>query len=133
MSVDDTTGVSRSGSDNPDSDHSPAPRESRTPDDSNGPTPQGDVRSSGLAHQATIAGDRIFEWLSKGVGLFVLIVVVAIGIDLLIQAIPSISKDNANFLLSSDVTFDRKLKEALIAFRLEQAFTKDRILELYLN
>src|SRR5690606_26906519 len=38
-----------------------------------------------------------------------------------------------NFLLSSDVTFDRKLKEALIAFRLEQAFTKDRILELYLN
>ncbi|MGZ8178646.1 phosphate ABC transporter permease subunit PstC [Williamsia sp. SKLECPSW1] len=102
MSVDDTTGVSRSGSDNPDSDHSPAPRESRTPDDSNGPTPQGDVRSSGLAHQATIAGDRIFEWLSKGVGLFVLIVVVAIGIDLLIQAIPSISKDNANFLLSSD-------------------------------
>lgn len=38
-----------------------------------------------------------------------------------------------NFLLSSDVTFDRKLKEALIAFRLEQAFSKDRILELYLN
>ncbi len=38
-----------------------------------------------------------------------------------------------NFLLTSDVTFDRKLKEALIAFRLEQAFTKDRILELYLN
>ncbi|MEQ9798029.1 PBP1A family penicillin-binding protein [Parvibaculum sp.] len=38
-----------------------------------------------------------------------------------------------NFLLSSDVTFERKLKEALIAIRLEQAFTKDEILELYLN
>ncbi|WP_293341433.1 penicillin-binding protein 1A [Parvibaculum sp.] len=38
-----------------------------------------------------------------------------------------------NFLLSSDVTLDRKLKEALIAIRLEQAFTKDQILELYLN
>ncbi|MEP4733822.1 penicillin-binding protein 1A [Parvibaculum sp.] len=38
-----------------------------------------------------------------------------------------------NFLLSSDVTLDRKLKEALIAIRLEQAFSKDRILELYLN
>ena len=38
-----------------------------------------------------------------------------------------------NFLLSSDVTLDRKLREALIAIRLEQAFTKDQILELYLN
>jgi penicillin-binding protein 1A len=38
-----------------------------------------------------------------------------------------------NFLLSSDVTLNRKLKEALIAIRLEQAFTKDEILELYLN
>ncbi len=38
-----------------------------------------------------------------------------------------------NFLLSSDVTLDRKLKEALIAIRLEQAFSKDQILELYLN
>ena len=38
-----------------------------------------------------------------------------------------------NFLLSSDVTLDRKLREALIAIRLEQAFSKDQILELYLN
>ncbi len=38
-----------------------------------------------------------------------------------------------NFLLSSDVTFDRKLREALLALRLERAFTKDQILELYLN
>jgi penicillin-binding protein 1A len=38
-----------------------------------------------------------------------------------------------NFLLSSDRTIERKLKEALLAFRIEEAFTKDQILELYLN
>lgn len=38
-----------------------------------------------------------------------------------------------NFLLSSERTFDRKLKEALLAQRIEQAFTKPQILELYLN
>jgi penicillin-binding protein 1A len=38
-----------------------------------------------------------------------------------------------NFLLSSDVTVERKVKEALLALKLERAFTKDQILELYLN
>ncbi len=38
-----------------------------------------------------------------------------------------------NFLLSSEVSWDRKIKEAILAFRIERAFTKDRILELYLN
>jgi penicillin-binding protein 1A len=38
-----------------------------------------------------------------------------------------------NFLLSNEVTLERKVKEALLAFRIEQAFTKDQILELYLN
>ena len=38
-----------------------------------------------------------------------------------------------NFLLSSDQRLERKVKEALIARRIEQAFTKDEILELYLN
>ncbi|MGB3808985.1 MAG: penicillin-binding protein 1A [Parvibaculum sp.] len=38
-----------------------------------------------------------------------------------------------NFLLNSDRTLTRKLKEALIALRLEKAYTKDKILELYLN
>ena len=35
--------------------------------------------------------------------------------------------------LSSDKTFRRKLKEAILAWRIEQQFTKDQILELYLN
>ncbi|WEX78661.1 penicillin-binding protein 1A [Sinorhizobium numidicum] len=38
-----------------------------------------------------------------------------------------------NFLLTSDQTIDRKIKEAILSFRIEQAYSKDRILELYLN
>lgn len=38
-----------------------------------------------------------------------------------------------NFFLSPEQTFDRKIKEALLAFRLEATFSKDKILELYLN
>jgi len=38
-----------------------------------------------------------------------------------------------NFLLTSDQTMERKLKEAILAIRIERAFTKEQILELYLN
>ncbi|MEM9989596.1 MAG: transglycosylase domain-containing protein, partial [Pseudomonadota bacterium] len=38
-----------------------------------------------------------------------------------------------NFLLTADQKLKRKVKEALIARRMEKAFTKDHILELYLN
>ena len=38
-----------------------------------------------------------------------------------------------NFLLSNEVSIDRKLKEAILAFRIERVLTKERILELYLN
>ncbi|MBI1211611.1 MAG: PBP1A family penicillin-binding protein [Alphaproteobacteria bacterium] len=38
-----------------------------------------------------------------------------------------------NFLLSSEVSLERKIKEWMLAFRLESAYTKDKILELYLN
>ncbi len=38
-----------------------------------------------------------------------------------------------NFLLSSDRTLDRKLKEALLALKIEKAYSKNQILELYLN
>ncbi|GEO86447.1 MULTISPECIES: penicillin-binding protein 1A [Alphaproteobacteria] len=38
-----------------------------------------------------------------------------------------------NFLLSSDQTMDRKVKEAILSFRIEQTYSKDKILELYLN
>ena len=38
-----------------------------------------------------------------------------------------------NFLLSNEVSIDRKIKEAILAFRIERVLTKKRILELYLN
>jgi penicillin-binding protein 1A len=38
-----------------------------------------------------------------------------------------------NFLLTSERSLERKVKEAILAVRIEQAFTKDHILELYLN
>jgi len=38
-----------------------------------------------------------------------------------------------NFLLTNEVSYDRKIKEAILAFRIERAIPKDRILELYLN
>ena len=38
-----------------------------------------------------------------------------------------------NFLLNNTQTIDRKVKEAVLALRIEQAYSKDKILELYLN
>ncbi|WP_245414607.1 penicillin-binding protein 1A [Aestuariivirga litoralis] len=38
-----------------------------------------------------------------------------------------------NFLLTNERSIDRKLKEAILVRRIEQTFTKDQILELYLN
>ncbi len=38
-----------------------------------------------------------------------------------------------NFLLTNEQKYERKLKEALLALRIEKAFSKDEILELYLN
>ena len=38
-----------------------------------------------------------------------------------------------NFLLTNEVSFTRKIKEALLSMRLERAYSKDKILELYLN
>ena len=38
-----------------------------------------------------------------------------------------------NFLLTSEVSFNRKIKEAILAFRIERVLSKKRILELYLN
>ena len=38
-----------------------------------------------------------------------------------------------NFLLTNEISMKRKVKEAILAFRIERAYTKQRILELYLN
>merc|ERR1712202_64734 len=38
-----------------------------------------------------------------------------------------------NFLLTNEVPIKRKIKEAILAFRIERAYSKKRIMELYLN
>jgi penicillin-binding protein 1A len=38
-----------------------------------------------------------------------------------------------NFLLTRERTFQRKIKEAILAFRISQTLSKDKVLELYLN
>ena len=38
-----------------------------------------------------------------------------------------------NFLLTNEISIKRKIKEAILAFRIEKAYSKERILELYLN
>jgi len=38
-----------------------------------------------------------------------------------------------NFLLTNEVSITRKIREAILAFRMSQTFTKERVLELYLN
>ena len=38
-----------------------------------------------------------------------------------------------NFLLTNEISINRKIKEAILAFRIERAYEKERILELYLN
>lgn len=38
-----------------------------------------------------------------------------------------------NFLLNNQKTYTRKLKEIILSFKIEQQFSKDEILELYLN
>ena len=38
-----------------------------------------------------------------------------------------------NFLLTNEISIKRKVKEAILAFRIEKAYSKKKILELYLN
>ncbi|BDA84507.1 penicillin-binding protein [Aureimonas sp. SA4125] len=38
-----------------------------------------------------------------------------------------------NFLLTNERSIERKVKEAILSLRIEQAYSKDKILELYLN
>ncbi|MBM3608883.1 MAG: penicillin-binding protein 1A [Alphaproteobacteria bacterium] len=54
--------------------------------------------------------------------------------DSRIQGASTITQQVAkNFLLTNERTFERKIREALLAFRIEAAYSKEKILELYLN
>ncbi|MBT5433359.1 MAG: penicillin-binding protein 1A [Rhodospirillaceae bacterium] len=58
----------------------------------------------------------------------------ALGAGRRLQGASTITQQVAkNFLLTNEVSYERKIKEAILAFRIEDALSKDRILELYLN
>ncbi len=46
-------------------------------------------------------GDRIFRWLAEGSGVLIVVIIAAIGFFLLWRAIPSLGRNQANFLLYS--------------------------------
>jgi penicillin-binding protein 1A len=56
------------------------------------------------------------------------------GSDRRLQGASTITQQVAqNFLLGKEYSFDRKFREAILSIRIEQAFTKEHVLELYLN
>ena len=69
-----------------------------------------------------------------GVGRAVLTNVKNIGSSRRLVGASTITQQVAkNFLLTNEVSWTRKIKEAILAFRIERAIPKDRILELYIN
>jgi len=67
----------------------------------------------------------------EGIGRALLILIRG---DRRIQGASTITQQVAkNFLLTNEQTFERKIREALLSFRIEAAYSKDKILELYLN
>jgi penicillin-binding protein 1A len=56
------------------------------------------------------------------------------GVNRRTQGASTITQQVAkNFLLTNERSIERKIKEAILAIRIESAYSKDRILELYLN
>ncbi len=99
MSVDDTTGVDRSPAATPPGSPDDDPETNLSPED------ERDIEEHihpGLSSHRGAAADRIFSYLARGTGLFVIILITAIGISLVIDAIPALVANNANFIFSSD-------------------------------
>ncbi|MFW0785527.1 phosphate ABC transporter permease subunit PstC [Gordonia sp. CPCC 206044] len=107
MSVDDPTGV---GQDRADTPPGPGPQTDEldqysdlTPEDRDEIDEQ---LHPGLRSTRGEVGDRIFSYLARGTGLLVIILIAAIGVSLLVDAIPALTKNNANFLFSSQWSVD---------------------------
>src|SRR4051812_33543733 len=70
----------------------------------------------------------------QGIGRAALLFVQNIGSNRRPQGASTITQQVAkNFLLTNEVSFDRKIKEALLALKIERTYSKDKILELYVN
>lgn len=94
-----------------------------------------DLDSTLLVDAILAAEDRRFRehW---GVDLFGIVraSITNVRAGRVVQGASTITQQLARVLfLTQEVSLTRKLKEALLALRIEQTFTKDRIIELYLN
>jgi penicillin-binding protein 1A len=70
----------------------------------------------------------------SGIGRAVLMYLQNYGSNRRPQGASTITQQVAkNFLLTNEVSFTRKIKEALLALRIERTYSKEKILELYLN
>lgn len=70
----------------------------------------------------------------QGIARAVLVNLRNVGSDNRLVGASTITQQVAkNMLLTNEVSFERKFKEALLALRIEKILSKDRILELYLN
>jgi len=84
------------------------------------------------------AEDKNF-YKHKGVDFFSIIKAIIINISnintnkRLVGASTITQQVAKNFLLTNEVSFERKIKEAILSFRIERYLTKDEILELYFN
>jgi penicillin-binding protein 1A len=70
----------------------------------------------------------------QGIGRAVLLYVQNFGSNRRPQGASTITQQVAkNFLLTNEVSFTRKIKEALLALKIERTYSKEKILELYVN
>ncbi|MGV9823933.1 phosphate ABC transporter permease subunit PstC [Gordonia sp. NPDC003429] len=100
MSVDDTTGVGRNQAETP-------PGSGPLPDEPDQLPPEQEREIDeqihpGLRSHRGATGDRVFSYLARGTGFFVIVLIAGIGVSLVVDAIPSIAANNANFLFSSE-------------------------------
>ncbi|WP_287004348.1 MULTISPECIES: phosphate ABC transporter permease subunit PstC [Gordonia] len=100
MSVDDTTGVGRGKAETP---PEPGTQPPESPDQL---PPESEEQLEeqlhpGLRSHRGALGDRLFSYLARGTGFFVVVLVAGIGIALIVNAIPAMLANHANFIFSS--------------------------------
>jgi penicillin-binding protein 1A len=92
-----------------------------------------------LVKQAFVSAEDQNFWAHRGVDLFAILRASLTNLQQIGQGrrpvgASTITQQVAkNMLLGNEVSFSRKVREALLAMRIEGALTKERILELYLN
>lgn len=96
---DDTTGVGPGPAGTP-----PVPGTDPATHNTSPPTPDDvdEAINPGMSSRRGAFGDQLFSYLARGTGVVVIVLIAAIGVSLLIDAIPALAKNNGNFLFGSE-------------------------------